>query len=287
MHCRPTTSLLLLLLGLCGWLLAPACASAAEADTPVKATLLSDTTAVSPGTPFTIGVQLAIRPGWHIYWLFPGDSGMKTSVRFQAPPGFTVGDLRFPTPEQFADLDGSVFGYSGTVLLTAVVTPPSDPAQLAGDKAEFRAVASWLCCQKVCLPGTSPCELALPVGGEAKAANQALFEATAKGIPVALGQPNCPASGNVHGERAGETWTLTADLQWLETPAKVEFFPTPEGALKISDISVRNDGKHTLVSLKAQTLQGMTLSKPTLLAVIAGSDDHGARRGVQFHFDLK
>ena len=56
-------------------------------DDLVKVKLLADVTSVEPGKPFTIGVNFKMSPGWHIYWINPGDSGMATQVEFSLPAG--------------------------------------------------------------------------------------------------------------------------------------------------------------------------------------------------------
>ena len=37
-------------------------------------------------------------PGWHGYWLNPGDAGLPMDVQWQLPEGFAVGPLRYPVP---------------------------------------------------------------------------------------------------------------------------------------------------------------------------------------------
>ena len=46
----------------------------------VTATLLADVDSVKAGKTFNLGVLLKIKPGWHVYWKNPGDSGMATKV---------------------------------------------------------------------------------------------------------------------------------------------------------------------------------------------------------------
>ena len=46
------------------------------------ATLVSDTDAVQPGTPFRVGLRLRMADGWHTYWKNPGDAGV--------PPELTI-----------------------------------------------------------------------------------------------------------------------------------------------------------------------------------------------------
>ncbi|HEY8433978.1 MAG TPA: protein-disulfide reductase DsbD domain-containing protein, partial [Sphingomicrobium sp.] len=47
-------------------------------------------------------VELAIHmrpaPGWHGYWVNPGDAGLPMDVQWQLPNGFAVGALRYPVP---------------------------------------------------------------------------------------------------------------------------------------------------------------------------------------------
>src|SRR5438067_6037154 len=76
----------------------------------VTATLLADVDSVKAGKPFTLGVLLKIKPGWHVYWKNPGDSGLPTRVTWKLPEGFTADELRFPIPTRF-DQPGDIIGY--------------------------------------------------------------------------------------------------------------------------------------------------------------------------------
>src|SRR5690348_9264612 len=72
---------------------------AEPSDDLVQVKLLADTSAIKPGEPFTVGVNLKIAPAWHVYWINPGDAGEATRVTWTLPPGFTVSELKFPVPE--------------------------------------------------------------------------------------------------------------------------------------------------------------------------------------------
>ena len=52
-----------------------------------RAELLSDRDAVGPGERFTLALRLRLSPGWHTYWLNPGDSGMAPEFRWTLPEG--------------------------------------------------------------------------------------------------------------------------------------------------------------------------------------------------------
>src|SRR4051812_25492822 len=103
---RPLTRLLLLIIGL----IARPLLAAEPAEGLVAATLLCDRASIERGKPFDVGVLFKIKPGWHVYWKNPGDSGIATSVDFKLPDGFTVGELQFPVPERI-DAPGGIVNY--------------------------------------------------------------------------------------------------------------------------------------------------------------------------------
>src|SRR5215203_2744482 len=96
------------------------CATLHAQRSPAVAELVADASSVKPGQEFTVGVLITMRPKWHVYWKYPGEAGLPTSVKFTASAGATVSELRWPTPMTFGQAGKKVgFGYTGTVLLTA------------------------------------------------------------------------------------------------------------------------------------------------------------------------
>jgi DsbC/DsbD-like thiol-disulfide interchange protein len=86
----------------------------------VTASLISDVSSIQPDQRFRIGVLYRIEPGWHIYWKYPGDSGIPTKIAWQLPAGFKVRDLQWPIPTpQKEPGDLEVLAYSLEVLLFA------------------------------------------------------------------------------------------------------------------------------------------------------------------------
>jgi thiol:disulfide interchange protein DsbD len=79
-------------------------------------------------------LKLVHAPHWHTYWINPGDSGLATKL--------TPGVLDFPAPERIVAGPLTSFGYSGEVLIPATLP--------AGTK---KAIAVWLECSDVCVPG--------------------------------------------------------------------------------------------------------------------------------------
>ncbi len=137
---------------------AAARAVAAPAVQPVEATAVASTARVEPGKPFDVGVVLRMQPGWHVYWLNPGDSGLPTSVRWTAPEGYRIGPLAWPVPRRFQQPGGVVgYGYDDVVLLRATVTPPA--AVPDATAVALRAEVGWLACERLCIRGKKSLEL--------------------------------------------------------------------------------------------------------------------------------
>ena len=132
-----------------------------EEPHPVRARLLADRTALTPGATLRLGVHLSPEEGWHTYWKSPGDIGLPTKIRWELPEGASGTPFQFPVPERF-DQEGIVsYGYDGPVLFFTEVTLP---ATLPAGEATVGAHAEWLVCEIMCIRGEADLSLTLPVG---------------------------------------------------------------------------------------------------------------------------
>jgi thiol:disulfide interchange protein DsbD len=260
-----------------------ACGAAAPGDAgpkapPVSAQLLADVAAVRPGQTFTVGVLLKLQPGWHVYWKNPGESGLPTAVAWTVPEGFTVGGLQWPVPTRFSqpgDILG--YGYEGEVMLLAAVTAP---AQLpAGSPVTIAADASWLSCEKVCIPGKARVDLKLPAGEAPAVANEALFAQWRARVPVAATDPGSPATARVDAA-GGVKQAYTIDLAWRAPARDVQWFPAADQALDLGDVKVETEGERTRITFTASVFEGLTPASSVMETVVGYRDASGARRGV-------
>lgn len=148
---------------ICSLLLIPeAPVSANPAKTAnVQAQLVSEVKAVKPGTPFWVALQMKIRPGWHTYWINPGDSGMATKIDWTLPKGFKAGKIVWPHPKRLPFGPLVNFGYKDEVYLLTEITPPANLP--ANNPVLLRGKADWLVCEKDCIPESAALSLTLPV----------------------------------------------------------------------------------------------------------------------------
>jgi thiol:disulfide interchange protein DsbD len=260
----------------------PAARGAASAQ--VKARLLADSSAVQPGRTFALGVLLEIERGWHVYWKYPGDAGLATSVVLKLPPPLAAGPLRWPVPARFTQPgDVAGFGYADSVLLTVRVEVPA--AAFGGSpppEVVLAADVAWLACKDVCVPGAASVQVRLPVAKTASPANERLFAEWEKRLPVPLGDPACPASVEVRGgiPFGGDTGRLRLEVAWRRAPVTVDWFAAPPDALAIEDVAVRTVGLKSEIAFTARVRKGVPPPALVLDSVIAHADARGDPRGI-------
>jgi thiol:disulfide interchange protein DsbD len=186
----------------------PAAAAPPRVTTPVDHTpkvtvaLISETSAVEPGATMWVGIRQRIAPGWHTYWINPGDSGEPPSIAWSLPAGFTAGPIVWPQPERLPQGPVMSYGYTGEVVLLTRITAPADLP--AGRPVTLRGRASWLVCEKICIPEEADVALTLPVGPEKRAA-----AATAPAIERARRSVPAPSPWPVTLQTSPETVTLS------------------------------------------------------------------------------
>lgn len=157
-------------------------AARSEAQVNPRATvsLLSATDAAAPGQTLELGLHCRFQPGWHIYWLNPGDAGQPPRIEVFAPAGSALGDLNWPAPERHVDGPITTFVHQGEVLLPFTLTLPPD---LAG-AVELTVRATWLVCKDICIPEEGVFRLELPGGTPQGGADAPLFEAARAAAPT-------------------------------------------------------------------------------------------------------
>ncbi len=154
----------------------------------------------------SLGLRMAVKPGWHTYWRNPGDSGEPPTLRLSTPDGATVALVGWPAPERI-DIGGIVsYGHHGEMLFVAQATIPAGATRI-------EAEATWLVCEKVCVPEVGKFALDLSAGDQPDAATVAL-------------KPVLPPSVEATLARTGEKLRLNIDVAKLGgAPVAAYFFP--------------------------------------------------------------
>ncbi len=151
------------LLALLMLLLAPvagAVESAPIVSPRARVTLVAEAVAV-PGQTLRLLLRQRLAPGWHTYWLNPGDAGQAPEVSLTLPEGATAGALRFPAPSRFPFGPLVSFGYQDEALFILPVQVPASASP--GSRFRIGAEATWLVCEQVCIPEEGQFALDLPI----------------------------------------------------------------------------------------------------------------------------
>lgn len=230
-------------------------ADAADDPSPYSdAELVSESTAIVPGSTFTVALRLAMEEHWHSYWKNPGDSGQETYIEWDLPDGFTAGDIQWPYPERIDAGPLSSYGYSDEVFLLTDITAPADLE--VGSVVRLAGAADWLVCAEICLLANADVELTLPVAGEASldAAGDAVRDSEWADA-IAETREKLPVEGTgwgIRATRSSETYALhltppdaTFDLDgsW--------FFVDTKGTLDHDAAQpLTTDGRSTVIALQ-------------------------------------
>ncbi len=166
-----------------------------------------------------LAILMHTRPGWHGYWLNPGDAGLPMSIEWTLPTGWSVGPLRYPVPVKLlvSGIVNHVYEKDYAVLLRLRA-----PAGITGTH-RIDAKMRWLACtDEVCVPESGTVSLSVPTGGSA--APDARFNAWRQALPRPLATP--------------ATFALTKDRLRLAIPLPASatigdpiFFPAEDGPI--------------------------------------------------------
>lgn len=211
-------------------------------------------------------VELAIHmrpaPGWHGYWLNPGDAGLPMDVKWQIPKGFAAGPLRYPVPTrlEIAGLMNYVYEQDYAVLVRLKVRAD------ARGTVPIRADAHWLACtDRICVPEQGELALDLPIGMGTP--NRAIFDDWRRALPQ-------PLAALGHFELARDKLRVAIPL-----PAGVEIeqpylFPITDNAIDYETRqSFRRSGDWLIADLAMKNAP----------AQFAGVLSLGNGRGLEFH----
>lgn len=166
----------------CGLLAGGTVALGADDDARARAAWLAASATAEAGQPLQTAIRLEVDPGWHVYWLNPGEGGMPTTIEWLLPPGWHAGSLGHPLPQRLVTSGLHGFGHEGTVLLPVAITPP---AGFTG-RTRLEARLSWLTCHDdACVPGTAALALEVAAGSPSPTPDAAAIRKAVEAVPVA------------------------------------------------------------------------------------------------------
>ena len=146
---RRCSALLVAAVAALAGMIAPAFAQSGfspAASNNVQVELIADRSTIAPGETLTLGLAQRIAPGWHTYWINPGDAGEAPDIAWSEDAGFSFGPFRWPVPKTYVTGAGeyAIVGhvYEHEVVLPFTITAPADLG--LGQRVSLRGDAFWL-----------------------------------------------------------------------------------------------------------------------------------------------
>jgi DsbC/DsbD-like thiol-disulfide interchange protein len=172
------------------------------------------------------GIEIKLKPGWHTYWRYPGDSGVPPRFSFSGSDNVATVKVLYPAPHAFTDDAGTTIGYKGNVIFPLRVFPRQQDRPVT-----LHLKIEYAVCEKLCVPVEANAVLKLP--GEA-GPNDATLAAAEAMVPKPVSAAEAGLTARIASDNKIKPLVFV-DLA-ASTGLPVELFvegPTPEWALPI------------------------------------------------------
>ena len=171
----------------------------------------------APGAAAEYAIVMHTTPGWHGYWLNPGDAGLPMTVEWRIPPGWSVQPMRYPVPTKLlvAGIVNYVYEKDYAVLVRIAA-----PAGATGSQ-HIAASMRWLACtDSICVPEKG--DVSLDVATSGSVASDPRFDDWRRALPRPLAAP-------AHFEAKGDKLRIAIPLPASARIGEPYFFPTEDG----------------------------------------------------------
>ena len=192
-----------------------------------ETTLVVEQSYYAPDSVASVALFQTIEPGWHTYWVNPGDSGEPVQVIWDLPEGFKASPLSYPVPHAIPYGPLTNFGYEEEAVFLTDITIPNG----ADGNYEIQGHAIWLACSDICVPEEAKLSASIhvttaepdPNDGSVRPDNPEFNEWRSR-LPV-------PASFGVEYQANEGTISFAFDIGSLSTGQKpnIHFFPIKSG----------------------------------------------------------
>lgn len=242
----------------------PAVAQEVDRAPKVTARLLAEGP-VAPGGEVWVALEEVIRPGWHTYWINPGDAGNPTTIDWTLPAGWSAGEIQWPRPKRLPVGPLMDYGYEGKLWLLTALRAPADAKP--GDTVKLDATVAWLVCERICIPEEAALSVSVRIGeGPRDPALAADFASARALLPT-------PSPWKVSYALSNSIdLFVAAPALATARPASVEFYPLDAGAIKNPAPQLVGYNAQGLVLRLTPGSKAATLTALNGVLVLTGSD---------------
>ena len=121
-------------------------------------TIVGNTNIISEPGVVQLGYKFVFTPGWHTYWINPGDSGGPPIFEFNSPSGWDINENVWPGPQKIIYPPLMTFGYVDEVIFPFILNLKNLNDQTTEITTKF------LVCDDICVPEEATLELSLKNG---------------------------------------------------------------------------------------------------------------------------
>ncbi|RIX32066.1 protein-disulfide reductase DsbD family protein [Sphingomonas edaphi] len=173
----------------------------------------------NPGGEADLAIVMRTTPGWHGYWLNPGDAGLPMRVEWTLPKGWSVGALRYPVPSRLlvAGIENYVYERDYAVLTRLRIPVGETGSMRISAKLDYLA-----CTDKICVPEKA--EVSLDVALSGTPAPDKRFDEWRRALPRPLASP---ASFAIKGRKL----EIAVPLPSSVSIGQPYFFPADDGPI--------------------------------------------------------
>lgn len=232
----------------------------------------ADRDAAVPGRTVRLAIEQLIVPGWHTYWINPGDSGEPMKIKWDLPGDYAVSDLLWPVPDHVPYGPLMNFGYTDQAVMLADLTVPAGAK--IGDKVPVRGRANILVCDEICIPESHDIVLDLPVAASSKPANADIFTAAGNALPQPV---DWKTVTELDGSEVRVRVTLPAHAARFVNgeEGEIAFFPVEWGYLEnAADQTASYDAATGTLTLRQARIHDRDLSKMETAAYVVKTGGH-------------
>jgi len=186
-------------------------------------TIIPESTQVENRDKLLVGLNFRLEPGWHTYWMNPGDAGEGADIIWKLPTGIQSSDILWPGPETIPVDPLMTYGYEDEITLLTELSFPT--------KLEFpiniEAEVAWYTCKEICVPQKGIVSFNLIKGKKIESKTSKKLHNIRRLIPTGI-----PYSHRVN--KIGDKFILELELENQEKINYIKFFPEEYGLIDYS-----------------------------------------------------
>jgi thiol:disulfide interchange protein len=222
--------------------------------------LLTESNLIEPGDELLVGFKFSLSPGWHTYWVNPGDAGEGASIKWNLPRDVKASKILWPGPERIPVEPLMTFGYENeVVLLTKIYTSKNTDIPLT-----LNALVSWYTCKEICIPQEAEVSIPIKLGFKSPSSSNKLLKQTLENVPT-------PFKGTYRVQSLDDSYIIQGQFENNKQYDSIYFFPRFYGLTDYVESQLYEKNKDSF-SLQVQP-SGLKIEHESFEGVLATEKD--------------